>query len=283
LIILVLAVVIFGRDTILARLPQRLSELATGTATTAHQTTGGTSDIPVASEIPTTSQANSLSTKSAIMTDRDGNATVVPADTLRRCSSVNTTLYLDNGQSVLLGNVKRIDVTRSSSSNTLFAITLLDNTRIEGLASRCSFLGETSIGSFELWDEKLQSIVIESGNTQPSLQPSPTTTYKPLWQSRAVMTDRNGNGTEVPADTLRRCSGVNTTLNLDNGQSVSLDKVKRIDVVRSSSTNTLFAITLLDEIRLEGLVGRCSFLGETSAGRFELWDENLQRVEIFRE
>ncbi len=281
ILVLVLSVVIIGGRTVVPWLQSR-PQGTTGTDASGH-IAGGTSNVPPAIEASRTTTTSPVSTQRAVITDRDGNQTEVPADTLRRCSSANTTIYLDNRQNVALANVKRIDVVRSSSGSTVFSITLLDNTVIEGTEPRCAFFGETAVGRFQLWDEDIQSIVIEPGNFSTVTETPRATTYKPLWQSRAIMTSRDGNETEVPADTLRRCISGNTTIRLDNGQSISLDRVKRIDVVRSSGGSTVFSIILLDNTVLEGAEPRCSFFGETDGGRFQLWDEDIQSIEIVRE
>lgn len=122
-------------------------------------------------------------------------------------------------------------------------------------------------------------------NTSPSVtEGSQTANYKPMSQSSAVITDRNGTQTTVPADTLRWCTSAGEALQLDNGDNVALDTIQRIDIVRAAPAGgkTLFSITLLDgtTIQKEGLT--CSFISQTSLGHQEFWTDQIQSVEILR-
>lgn len=111
-----------------------------------------------------------------------------------------------------------------------------------------------------------------------------TVTYKPMSQSTAIITDRNGAQTIIPADTLRWCISSGEDISLDNGYTITLDTIKRIDIVRAAPAGgkTVFAITLLDGATTEGETLTCSFIGQTSLGRFELWADQIQSIEIRR-
>jgi hypothetical protein len=108
--------------------------------------------------------------------------------------------------------------------------------------------------------------------------------FKPMWESSAIITDRNGTQTTVPADTLRWCISVGESISLDNGYTITLDNIKQVDIVRAAPAGekTLFSITLLDDTTIEGEALTCSFIGQTSVGRFELWTDQIERVEILR-
>lgn len=108
--------------------------------------------------------------------------------------------------------------------------------------------------------------------------------YKPMWESSAIITDLNGTQTTVPADTLRWCSSVGENIFLDNGYTIALDNIKRIDIIRAAPVGgkTLFSIILLDGTTIEGEDLTCSFIGQTSMGRFELYTDQIQSVEILR-
>lgn len=115
----------------------------------------------------------------------------------------------------------------------------------------------------------------------PSSSPQ-APSYKTLSESRAIITDRNGRQTTVPADTLRYCISTGTSIYLENGYTIELDNIKRIDSVRASGGKALFSITLLDNSIIEGEAG-CSFFGQTAAGRFELPVEQIRSIEILRQ
>lgn len=142
------------------------------------------------------------------------------------------------------------------------------------------------------------SMVVTSDEIQTNISPStqiPTDTepiteeaqappYKPMWESSAIITDLNGDQTTIPADTLRWCSSVGENIFLDNGYTIALDTIRRIDIVRAAPVGgkTLFSIILLDGTTIEGEDLTCSFIGQTSTGRFELWTDQIQSVEILR-
>lgn len=108
--------------------------------------------------------------------------------------------------------------------------------------------------------------------------------YKPMSQSTAIITDRDGTQTTIPADTLRWCINSGEAISLDNGYTITLDTIKLIDIVRATPAGgkTVFAITLLDGATTEGETFTCSFIGQTSLGRFELWTDRIQSIEILR-
>lgn len=110
--------------------------------------------------------------------------------------------------------------------------------------------------------------------------------YKPMAQSSAVLTRVDGSQITVQADTLCwcTCSGIRSVDLLD-GSSILLDKVKRLDVVRAEPPGgkTVFAITLLDGSTLEGEALTCGFLGQTSAGLFDITSDQVQAIEIIRD
>ena len=121
-------------------------------------------------------------------------------------------------------------------------------------------------------------------STVPTTEGYQTPNYKPMWESSAIITDLNDTQTTVPADSLRWCISVGEAISLENGYTIALDSIKRIDIIRAAPAGgkTLFSITLLDDTKIEGEALTCSFLGQTSLGRFELWTNQIQSVEILR-
>lgn len=122
-------------------------------------------------------------------------------------------------------------------------------------------------------------------NTSPSAtEGSPAASYKPMSESTAIITDRNGTQTTVPADTLGWCTSPGEAIYLVNGDSIALDTIKRIDIVRAAPAGgkTLFSITLLNGSTTEGEALTCSFFSQTSLGHLEFWTDQIQSVEILR-
>lgn len=99
----------------------------------------------------------------AVITALDGTQTTVQASTLCWCTCAGThSVDLLSGSSILLDRVKRIEVVEAepAGGNTLFAITLLDNSSMQGEALTCAFTAETAAGRFEISTDQVQSVEI---------------------------------------------------------------------------------------------------------------------------
>ncbi|MFZ2488355.1 MAG: hypothetical protein WAZ19_09555 [Anaerolineae bacterium] len=104
-----------------------------------------------------------MAQSSAVLTRADGSQTTVQADTLCWCvCSGARSLDLVDGSSILLDKVQRLDVVRAEppGGKTVFTITLLDGSTLEGEAFTCGFIGETAAGRIDITSDLITRIEI---------------------------------------------------------------------------------------------------------------------------
>lgn len=100
----------------------------------------------------------------AVFTATDGTQTPMPADTVRFCISAGTGINLNDSQDIAFDKMTRIDVLRSdvalsSGGKATLRVNLVNGSTMEGtITSGCDFFGQTDIGRYSLYPDKLASI-----------------------------------------------------------------------------------------------------------------------------
>lgn len=100
----------------------------------------------------------------AVITTTDGRETRMRAELLRYCFSGGAGMYVNENQNIAFEKMKRIDVLRSDvalsvGGRATIRMEFVDDTSMEAtISSGCQFMGESSLGRFESYSDRLKSI-----------------------------------------------------------------------------------------------------------------------------
>ena len=100
----------------------------------------------------------------AVLTDRNGVATVLRAETLSNCISVNHVLTLNGRQDIPFEKMRRFEVVRvdptgAPQAKATVRITLLDGRAIEGqIGAGCDIIGYNDLGRFTTYFQELTRV-----------------------------------------------------------------------------------------------------------------------------
>jgi hypothetical protein len=93
-----------------------------------------------------------------VITNTDGVATAVSAESLSNCISTNKELTLSSGQSIAFEKMRAFEFARDNVKPTLI-ITLLNGKSIQGSMSMgCDIAGTNELGRFNLAFEKVKRV-----------------------------------------------------------------------------------------------------------------------------
>lgn len=100
----------------------------------------------------------------AIMTAKDGTVTRMRAETVRYCISAGTGITLNGSQDIQFEKMSSIEVLRSDPQLTpggsaTLRVILASGSTLEGtITSGCDFFGQTEVGRYSLYPDKLLKI-----------------------------------------------------------------------------------------------------------------------------
>jgi hypothetical protein len=139
------------------------------TVTTAAPPTTTITSADIATPTRSTLASTVSATKSwndvqAVITANDGTVTRMPAGTLRFCFSGGLGVNLNDSQDIAFDKMTRIDVVRSDvalspGGKATLHITLASGSTIDGtITSGCDFFGQSELGRYSLYPDKLSRI-----------------------------------------------------------------------------------------------------------------------------
>jgi hypothetical protein len=100
----------------------------------------------------------------AVFTDKDGTVTRMRAETVRFCISAETGITLNESQNIAFEKMSSIEVLRSdvalsAGGRATLRVTLSSGSTLEGsISSDCDFFGQTDVGRYSLYPDKLLKI-----------------------------------------------------------------------------------------------------------------------------
>ncbi|HEV7828186.1 MAG TPA: hypothetical protein VGP04_04905 [Pseudonocardiaceae bacterium] len=100
----------------------------------------------------------------AVITAEDGTVTKMRAETVRFCISAGTGINLNDSQDIAFEKISRIDVLRSDvalspGGKAALRVGLDSGSTLEGtITSGCDFFGQTEVGRYSLYPDKLLKI-----------------------------------------------------------------------------------------------------------------------------